>query len=209
MIAAVLNQKGGGGKTTIALHVAYGLLLRGAQVLVVDADPQGSARDWAAARTGEPRLPVVGMDRPVIHRDLPEMAAPYDHIIIDGPPRVTEITRSAILASDLVLIPVQPSPYDIWACDQLIALVREATVFKENLKSVFVINRKIVNTVIVRAVIDALAAYEIPVLGSMISQRVAFAESAARGETVWETDPHGRAVEEVDHLVNEVLEVFG
>ena len=208
MIMAVLNQKGGGGKTTISLHVAYGLMLRGAQVLVVDADPQGSARDWASARTKEPRLPVIGIDRPIIHQDLPQMADAYDYVVIDGPPRVIDITRSAILAADSILIPVQPSPYDVWACEQLINLIKEGTVFKENLKSSFVINRKITNTVIARAVRDALTGYEIPVFNSMISQRVAFAESATSGQTVWETDPRGRAAEEMDCLVDEIMEVF-
>ena len=207
MILAVLNQKGGVGKTTIALHLAHGLILRDIRTIVIDADPQGSARDWAAARTNEQRVPVMGMDRPVLHKDLPGIAADYEHVIIDGPPRATELVRSALLAADHVLIPVQPSPYDVWACQQLIALINEASVFKENLNSVFVINRKIVNTVIGDAVREALAAYNLPVLASVISQRIAFAESASVGATVWETDPQGKAVEEMEHLIDELLEV--
>jgi chromosome partitioning protein len=207
MILAVLNQKGGVGKTTLTLHVAAGLALQGARVLVVDADPQGSARDWAAARTAPPLFPVVGLDRPTLHRDMPTLAADYDHVVIDGPPRTTEVTRSALLAADLVLIPVQPSPYDVWACTQLVTLVKEASVFKENLKSVFMISRKIVNTAIGRDVGEALAAYALPVLHTAIAQRVAFAESAATGQTVLETDPHGPAAREVTRLIRELLEV--
>jgi chromosome partitioning protein len=63
MIIAVLNQKGGVGKTPLAVHIAAALAMQGARVLLVDADPQGSARDWAAARVGE-RFPAVGPDRP-------------------------------------------------------------------------------------------------------------------------------------------------
>ena len=208
MIIAVLNQKGGVGKTTIALHLAYGLSRRGEKVLVVDADPQGSARDWAAARRRDPRLPVVGLDRPVLHRDLPPLAADYDQVVIDGPPRATEIVRSAILAAEGILIPVQPSPYDVWACAQLITLIKEAAVFKENLKTAFLLNRKIVNTVIAQAVREALATYQIPVLQSVISQRIAFAESAATGSVVWETDPKGKAVKEIEQVIDELLEVW-
>jgi chromosome partitioning protein len=207
MILAVLNQKGGVGKTTLTLHIAAGLVLQGARVLVVDADPQGSARDWAAARAVPPLFPVVGLDRPTLHRDVPTLAANYDHVVIDGPPRTTDVTRSALLAADLVLIPVQPSPYDVWACAQLVTLLKEALVFKERLKSVFVISRKIVNTAIGRDVGEALAAYALPVLHTAIAQRVAFAESAATGQTVLETDPHGSAGREVTRLIRELLEV--
>lgn len=207
MIISVQNQKGGVGKTTLAVHICHALAIRGALVLLVDADPQGSARDWVAAREEQPPFQVVGLDRPTIHRDLPAMLKNYDHVVIDGPPRVTDLARSAIIAADLVLIPVQPSPYDVWAAQEVINLVREASVFKEKLKSAFVINRKIVNTAIGRDVAEALSSYELPVLKSQICQRVSFAESAASGQTVLETDPKGLAAQEVITLVQELLEV--
>ena len=209
MIISVQNHQGCVGKTTIAIHIAHALALKGASVLLIDADPQGSARDWAAARDGEPPFAVVGLDRPTIHRDLPAIAKNYDHVLIDGPPRVTELARSAILAADIVVIPVQPSPYDVWAAQEVVNLIKEATVFKENLKSVFTINRKIVNTAIGRDVTEALTGYEIPVLRSQLCQRVSFAESAATGKTVFETDPNGTAAKEVKALVNELIEVMG
>jgi chromosome partitioning protein len=105
------------------------LALKGASVLLIDADPQGSARDWAAARDGEPPFAVVGLDRPTIHRDLPAIAKNYDHVLIDGAPRVTELARSAILAADIIVVPVQPSPYDVWAAQEVVNLIKEATVF--------------------------------------------------------------------------------
>lgn len=207
MIISVQNQKGGVGKTTLAVHLSHALADEGSTVLLVDADPQGSARDWAAARDGKPIFTVVGLDRPTIHRDLPEMAANYDHVVIDGPPRVSELARSAIAAADVVLIPVQPSPYDVWSAQEIIDLCKEASVFKESLKSVFVINRKIVNTAIGRDVVDALSGYDIPVLKAHICQRIQFAESAATGQTVMEIDPKGRAAQEIKALVDELLEI--
>ena len=207
MIISVQNQKGGVGKTTLAVHVSHALAAKGALVLLVDADPQGSARDWAAAREGKPPFTVVGLDRPTIHRDLPEMAKNYDHVVIDGPPRVSDLARSAIAAADIVLIPVQPSPYDVWAAQEVVDLINEASVFNEKLKSVFAINRKIVNTAIGRDVVDALSGFEIPVLDAQVCQRVQFAESAATGQTVIETAPKGQAAKEVTALTDELLEV--
>lgn len=120
---------------------------------------------------------------------------------------MSDIARSAIIVADVVLIPVQPSPYDVWAAQEVIKLIEETSVFKEKLKAVFVINRKIVNTAIGRDVVEALAQYNIPVLPSQISQRVAFAESAASGQTVIETEPNGTAAKEILALVKELLKV--
>jgi chromosome partitioning protein len=205
MIISIQNQKGGVGKTTLAIHISHALSLKGTKVLLVDADPQGSARDWAAARSDKTPFSVIGLDRPTVHRDLPALAKDFDHVVIDGPPRVSDLARSAIIAADIVVVPIQPSPYDVWAADEVIKLIQEASVFKENLKSVFAINRKITNTAIGRDVAEALGSYNIPVLKSSVSQRVAFAESAASGQTVLETDRNGSAAREILALVDELL----
>lgn len=86
-------------------------------------------------------------------------------------------------------------------------MIKEASVFKEKLKSAFVINRKIANTAIGRDVLKALAEFDIPVLRSQVSQRVPFAESAATGQTVLETDPKGQAAKEIIALIQEILEI--
>jgi chromosome partitioning protein len=206
MIISIQNQKGGVGKTTLAIQLAFGLSDKH-RVLLVDADPQGSARDWAASRKDTLPFDLVAMDRPLLHRDLPSIARDYAYVFIDGPPRISEIVRSAILASDFALIPIQPSPYDVWAAQETVNLIREASVFKEKLKSAFIINRKIVNTIIGRDITEALKGYEIPVHENTVAQRVIFAESAARGKTVLELEPQGPAATEIKNVLKELFDV--
>ena len=206
MIFGVLNQKGGVGKTTLSVNLAACLARTGARVLLIDADPQGSALDWAAARQAAPLFSVVGLPRPTIHRDIAQIGQGYDHVIIDGPPRVTDLARSAIMASDIVVIPVQPSPYDIWAAEEVVKLIEEARIYKDSIKSVFVVNRKITNTAIGRDVRDALAAYPVHVLQASVAQRVVFAEAAAQGQAIFEVPSAGPAVAEMEAVAAELME---
>ena len=206
MIISFLNQKGGVGKTTLAIHTAVGVALAGHKVVLVDADPQASALDWLASREAEPLFPVVGMPRPVLHRQVPDLAGGCDLLVIDGPPSLTDITRSAMVASDLVLIPVTPSPYDVWAAGELVRRVEEVRILRPHLAAHFVISRKIVGTAIGRDVEAALAEWpSVPVLPAMVSQRVVFAETAAAGSTAVETGRDVKAAREVEVLRDAVL----
>ena len=205
MIIGVCNQKGGAGKTTFATSLAAFYSLEGARVLLVDADPQGSSLAWSSARDLDPLFPVIGMAKATLHKDLPAVARNYDVTIIDGAPRVEALGRAAIIASDLIVIPVQPSPYDIWAAADTVDLVNEARTFKANLKCVFAINRKIANTAISRSASKALAGFGIPVLRGL-TQRVIFAESAGRGMAVMELEPDSMASKEIARLAADIKE---
>lgn len=156
MIVALLNQKGGVGKTTLALNLAG------------------------------------------------ELARDAEHVVIDGPPRVAALMRSALLASDLVLIPVQPSPLDGWASAEMLALVTEARIYRPELAARFVLNRCGVRTVLARETAETLADHDPPVLSSTIGQRIAFAAAAQSGRLVSELDDDTPAAREVAALADEL-----
>jgi ATPases involved in chromosome partitioning len=203
IVIAVLNQKGGSGKTTIATHLARALQIDGADVLLVDSDPQGSARDWAAVREDQP-LTVVGIDRPTIERDIKNIAR-KDFVVIDGAPQAADLAVSAIKAASFVLIPVQPSPYDIWATADLVELVKQRIeVTDGKLQAAFVVSRAIKGTRIGSEVAEALVGYDLPILASRITQRVSYPSTAAAGTTVMDTEPTGDAAAEVRALAAEV-----
>jgi chromosome partitioning protein len=206
VVVAVLNQKGGVGKTTLATNLTRALHLEGAKVLLVDSDPQGSARDWHAAGDGK-LVNVVGLDRPTLDRDLKAVESGYDWLIIDGAPQAHNLTVAAIKAANVILIPVQPSPYDIWGTSDVVDLVKQRQEVTEGRpRATFVVSRRIQGTKIGDEIRTALAAYELPVFEAGTTQRVIYANSAATGTTVLDAEPNGPAAEEVRAITQELKE---
>ncbi len=207
MIVAFLNQKGGVGKTTLAINLAGAWAAQGRRVTVLDADPQASALDWAQARShaGLPRaFGVVGLPRDTLHQEAPALARGVDHVVIDGPPRVASLLRSALLAADLVIVPVQPSPLDGWASAEMLRLIDEARLYRSALRARFVLNRCAARTVIARETAQALADQETGALVHTVGQRVLFAEAMQTGRFAAELDPQGLAAAEIAAVAAEI-----
>lgn len=202
-VLAVLNPKGGSGKTTLSTNLARALHERGHQVLLVDSDPQGSTRDWHAAREDNP-LAVIALDRANNLKTLSEISLGYDWVIIDGAAKLEDMITAAIKIADLILIPVQPSPYDIWAASDLVEFIKaRQEVTDGRPPASFVITRLIEGTRLGHEIEAALTEYGLPVLPTRITQRQVYPQTAAEGLSVFDGS-NVRAVEEIGALVSDV-----
>ena len=205
MIVAVAAQKGGTGKTTIAINLACIFVEDGESVVLVDADPQGSASLWARVSQGGGLLTVEALPTATVHENTPKLAESYAHIIIDCPPALGEITRSALFTANLALIPVTPSPFDLWSARETVELASQAREFNEDLRMALVISRRIPGTVIGREARSALGGYGIPILKNEICQRIALAECIIDGQGITQYAPNSEAAREFRVLAEEVL----
>jgi chromosome partitioning protein len=205
-IIAILNQKGGAGKTTLSTNLARALQIEGYKTLLIDSDPQGSARDWHAAGNGE-LVNVIGIDRPTLDKDIKAIANGFDWVIVDGAPQLANMAVAAIKCADIVLIPVQPSPYDIWASEDLVDIIKaRQKVTEGSPKAAFIISRQIKNTVLGKEARDALYGYELPIFQNGTFQRIIYAKTAATGSTVIDADLNSEATSEIKAIVRELKE---
>lgn len=205
MIISIINPKGGAGKTTISTNISRCLTLRNKQVLLVDSDPQGSARNWHVRTNGD-LVEIVGLDRTTIDKDINKFKLHYDWIIVDGAPQLSEMAAKTIICSDVILIPVQPSPYDTRATQEFVELIKERQAIKDGYpKAAFVISRQIVNTKIGRGVRAILEEIGLPVFKTSTFQRVCYQEAAEK-MTVFEWEGAIEARAEIENIVDELEE---
>lgn len=206
-IIAILNTKGGAGKSTVSSNLARSLQIMGNNVLIADSDPQGTLRDWRQADYKDIQPSVVGVDRPTLHTDLPKISASFDFVIIDGAAKLQEMVASSLKAAHFVLIPVQPSAADIWGCRDLINLVKaRQEVTDGHPKASFLINRQIKNSNLAKDITEVLDEIGLPVFKSRTSQLVIYAEALSAGTTVLDAEPTGVASKEIKNISKELME---
>jgi chromosome partitioning protein len=180
----------------------------GQRTLLIDSDVQGSARDWSASGN-KSGLSVVGLDRPTLEKDVPGIAQDYCWVVIDGASKLEKMIASAVKVADLILIPIQPSPLDLWACDALIEVIQARQSVTNGIPSAaFVITRAKKGTVLTREIRGAIVSYGFPLLHGCLHDRTVFARSLANGSTALEDDPNGQAAFEIKHLLKQVVEAF-
>ena len=194
---AVCNGKGGCGKSTIATALADECQRRNLRSLVVDCDaPQYTALRWS--RAGE--VPAVALTDLA---ELPRLASGYDRIVIDTAGRDDASMRAAIMLADLVLIPVQPTPADLWAAADTIAVAKQAMALRPGLAAALLISRVDKRTTYGRTIRSALEG-SMPVLRTEIHQRNDYAASMASGQGPSTYSPTSKASAEVRALFEEI-----
>lgn len=205
MIISILNQKGGVGKTTLAVNLARYYTKSELPTILIDSDNQGSAQRWHE-RSGGELIDMTCLPMSTLDKDVMTYTGRYGYIIIDGIPRVSPLTICAIKCADLILIPVQPSPYDIWATEDLVRNVQDKiSMSNGKTKAAFIVSRKIVGTNLGRDIYEELKRLDLPVLINGTSQRIAYAASVEKGLTVLDGEYY--ATEACKEITNIALEV--
>lgn len=216
-IISVFNQKGGAGKTTVAMNLGGTLALRGHRVLVADLDPQGNSTRWYASAPDDNPFPAnvvnIAHTEQKAHRAIKDHLENYDYIVVDCPPSIdmrnpiNTASASAMLISDLVLIPTIPSPSDLWAMVDARKLVQGIQAINEGLRLKVVANMVQKNLGITKVIMGALEE-EGDLLETKLGSRAAYRESPAIGATVHAVPRATAAINEVETLTDEVLTVL-
>jgi len=204
-LIALVGNKGGAGKTTLSINVASSLS-RQNTVAVVDADPQGSSLQWRAFSAREDAVPVIEANEN-LEQQTKKLLDDYEYVIIDCPPSVhaTQTTK-ALGFSDVALVPVQPSPMDLWATVHIEEAVIKARDSNTDLNAYLVINQLEPRTTLSKLVRDALTEIGLPVADTALRRRAIYRSSALEGKSVFDMGSRGKdAANELEQLINEVL----
>ena len=205
-VTAVINQKGGAGKTTLAMNLAAGLARR-AETVVIDLDPQGSSRQWASLGSAPFPATVKQIAGKWDARTLHQNYRAYRHMVLDCPPSIdSHASLQALRACDVALIPVLPSPVDLWASLRLPQEIEEARKANSSLKAYLVLNQLEPRSALSAAMHEALAEFGVPVLRATIRRRAAYRSAALEGVSVYQMGSRGGpAAAEIEAIINEVI----
>jgi chromosome partitioning protein len=207
-VIALVGNKGGAGKTTLAINLASAFNELATTVLL-DADPQGSTLQWFNIAGDECALEVA--DASIGVADQVRRVQDASYCVVDCPPSVhSEQTRDALRISDLVIIPVQPSPLDLWASVHIETEVEKARAVNPDLRALLVINQSEPRTRLSRLAADALRELSLPAASTAIHRRVAHRNAILQGRSVLQMGSRGAlAADEIRQLIEELKTYMG
>lgn len=202
-IISLMNEKGGSGKSTIATNLATALHREGKKVILVDADPQGTARDWREASPEGANLPpVIALDRPQMLDSIKSMNA--DYVIIDTPAKAEAMAAGVVRISHVALVVIQPSGADVWASAATVKLIRQKIDVGGSIDAAFLVNRTSGQTKLSKEIKDgSWNEYGLEQLGVTIGNRVAFAQAISDGLSVYDL-ADANAKSEIDAVLSEM-----
>ncbi len=205
-VIAVINQKGGTGKTTLALNLAAGLARR-ASTAVIDADPQRSISQWIAMGGGQRGLPIATPIGDSPGATIAALKTSHRYVVVDCPPTVQgAVIEAVMVAADRVLIPVLPSPLDLWASVEMAALVRESQKKNQALQAWLVLNQVETRNALSRVMQQAVAEFDLPLLQASLQRRAAYRSAAVEGVSVYALGGRGlQAVADIEAIIEELL----
>lgn len=208
-VISIVNQKGGSGKSTLAINLASCLARDGFEVLLVDSDIQGSAIVWDSV-AGEEDVSVVSISGSSLPKTVESMRKNYGFIVIDGTSKTDKLAALAIKCSDLVLLPVTPSPLDVWSVEDTVGLIKDRQQITDGFpKAFFVVSRVVKNTNISKEVVEALEEMNLPVLRTRTTYRVAYGDSLKHGKSVFSYKQRTNSCRwEIIDIKNEVLNII-
>lgn len=209
MIVSLAGQKGGSGKTTTAICLADEWHRRGSRVLVIDTDPQATARTWGdvASELGVDGPTIIGMGAG-FHEKLGPLTETYDVIVIDCPPGQVETQRAALMTSDVVIVPCGAGATDVWSMAETVDIARQARMLRPSLYVGILITRRDSRTVIGGQVRETLEETGLPVFEATLGRRVDFEEAPNSGTGVTRYNPKGAAAKEIEALADEIEDLF-
>lgn len=206
-IFTVAQQKGGAGKTTLAAHLAVAFAKIGKKVAVVDIDPQRSLSDWhrrRGERLGDAGILLSQVQGWRARAEVEKLARDHDLVVVDSPPHAETEAKIAVRAADLVIVPLQPSPMDVWATRPTLAMAEQ-----EQSPTLLVLNRVPPRANLTEEMMIEVKRYGAKVAKARIGNRVAFAGTLAEGRAVGELGAKNRAAQEIDALAKEILKLAG
>ncbi len=213
-IITIANQKGGVGKSTLSMNLAGSLSRKNKKVIVVDADHQSTATRWASSVSDDKSFPatVIGLSAAgsKLHREVKKFIEDYDYIIIDCPPAMdSPIPQSAMLISDLCIVPLLPSPVDLWSSVGIRKIIENVSDINEDLKARLLVNQLQPRTKISKEILNILPEFGIEKLNTNIQQRTVYRQCAVFGKTVYDLGSKAmQAINEIESLTDEILEIL-